>query len=132
MATVRELEQQLAEMREVLASQGIVLPRRSAREPQQRADYIEHGSPEHAVYMGLVILSEDEIEQAQADGFVVYQGKNGFYRLEDEIGALRLVPGIDPEKAALVVLRQKVGSFESGKPKVPETATTMFRPVVQP
>ena len=82
--------------------------------------------------MGLVPLAQDEIEQAETDGYVTYVGKKGHYRLEDEIAALGLVPGVDPEKAARVVLRQKVGAFESGVPKVPENAPAMFRPVVQP
>ena len=131
MATTRELEQRLADLTALLEHSGIIVPRQSAREPQERADYIEHGSPEHAAFMGLVPLAQDEIEQAETDGYVTYVGKKGHYRLEDEIAALGLVPGVDPEKAARVVLRQKVGAFESGVPKVPENAPAMFRPVVQ-
>jgi hypothetical protein len=132
MATVKELEKQLAEMREVLARSGIILPNRRAREPQQRADYIEHGSPEHAAFMGLVPLEGDEIGRAKADGYAIYKSDKGSYRLEDEIAALHLVPGVVPRLAALVVLRQKVGAFESGVPQVPANAPAMFRPVVQP
>ena len=132
MATVRQLEKQLADLMELLERNGIYLPDRSAREPRERADYIEHGSPKHAAFMGLVPLAKDEIEQAQASGYVTYEGEKGTYRLEDEIGAAHLVPGTDPEKASLFVLRQKVSSFESGPPQVPANAPAMFRPVAQP
>lgn len=82
--------------------------------------------------MGLVPLAKDAIERAKADKYVIYTSQKGTYRLEDEIGAAHLLPGTDPEKAALFVLRQKVSSFESGKPQVPANAPAMFRPVPQP
>lgn len=132
MATTKELEKQLADLTALLERSGIIVPRQSAREPQERADYIAYGSPEHAAFMGLVPLAQDEIEQAKRDGYVIYEGKQGRYRLEDEIAALGLVPGVDPEKGARVVLRQKVAAFESGVPQVPENAPPMFQPVVQP
>ena len=132
MATVKELEKRLADTVALLAHYGIVAPNQSTREPQKRADYIEHGSPEHAAYIGLIPLAQDEVARAKVSGYTTYKGEKGTYRLEDEIGAAHLLPGTDPEKAALFVLRQKVSTFESGKPQVPANAPPMFRPVAQP
>jgi len=99
-------------------------------EPTERPDYIEHGSPEHATFLGLIVVPESEIENANEDKYVLYGSrKTGVtYRLQDEITILRHYPGIDPAKAALVVLRQKVNELESGKPEPYENAPEMWQP----
>ena len=124
MATTIELQNEIAWMRGVLKQAGL-LPREKA---EHAADYIEHGSSQHATMLGLVEVSD--LEQAQKDGYTLYAsprtGKT--YRLEDEIRALQYVPGVEPRQAMLVVLRQKVNGLESGPPQVPANAPPMFDP----
>jgi len=99
-------------------------------EPTERPDYIEHGSAEHATFLGLIIVPEDKIAEAKEDQYILYASRatGTTYRLLDEITVLRYYPSIDPGKAAMIVLRQKVGVFESGAPKVPEKAPAMWQP----
>jgi len=122
MAKLEELQEQVGRLTAILAQAGIT-PRLPASE--HAPDYIEHGSAKHAVFMGL--MEVDDVAQAARDGYTVYKsprtGKN--WRLEDEIKATQLVPGVDPTKAILLVLRQKVTSLESGKPTAPPNAPEM-------
>ena len=123
-AQIDRLEAQLA----ALLGQRFSVP--SPIEPEDMPGYIAHGSPEHATFLGLIIVPKDEIENATEDQYVLYTSRetDETYRLLDEITILRHYPHIDPEKAAKIVLRQKVNEFESGPPKVPEDAPEMWRP----
>lgn len=101
---------------------------RPAPEPApmtERADYIPHGSTRHATFLGLVEVGKDD----QAVSLVTFtSSRTGrTFRLEDEIGAIRHYPGIDPKQAALLVLQQKVNSLEMPV-EVPQDAPPMFEP----
>lgn len=123
-ARIDKLEVQLAELL------GRRVPMRQEIDPESMPNYIGYGSTEHATFLGLIIVSEDKIEDAKEDRYVLYKSRatGATYRLLDEITILRHYPGIDPDKAAMIVLRQKAGSFESGAPKVPESAPPMWQP----
>jgi hypothetical protein len=112
------LRDELAGLRQLLAQHGIILPEATV-EPRQRPDYIEPGSPAHAVFLGLVSVPDDASEESLR-GYTTYVSeKTGVrWRLEDEIGAVAHYPGVDPDKAAILVLRQKINSLESGPPQV--------------
>lgn len=125
MATSKDLEARIRQLEAVIASVGLAVERTSEL-PEDRPDYIAHGSPEHAGFIGLVLIDDPE----DADGRTVYTSRetNQMYCLEDEIGVLRYYPGIDPDKAVMVVLRQKVSAFEAGVPPIPDKAPTMWTP----
>ena len=129
MATVKELEAKVEQLEAFLAQLGLAV-QQSSDLPEERPDYIAHGSPAHAAFIGLVPLDDP----ADADGRVTYTSRETgrVYCLEDELGILRYYPGIDPEKAALVVPRQKVGAFEGGVPPVPENAPSLWTPTPTP
>lgn len=112
--------QRLARVEEILARHGISLePERT----EEQADYIAHGSPQHAAFLGLVEAKKDD-----NGDFVTFTSPKGkTYRLNDELGIVRHYPGIDPEKAARIVLRQLVGELENA-PTVPDDAPPMWRP----
>jgi len=112
-------------MRDLLERAGIRMP---APDQEHSADYMEHGSPQHAAMIGLLIV--EDVDAAKVDGYTVYVSpRTGTaYRLEDEIAALRFYPGVDPVEARRTVLRQKVNGLESGKPQVPKDAPPMWQP----
>jgi hypothetical protein len=128
MAKEKNLQAQIDELRALLAKMGISPPVELATRPEDRADYIAFGSPEHAAFLGLIEV--EDVEKAEADGYILHTsaetGKT--YRLADELNATVHYPGIDPEKAAKGLLRQKVSSFESGPPEVPTDAPSMWVP----
>lgn len=130
MATAREkeLEARLERLEAALRQFGWQPP--AEERPEHPPDFIDHTSPEAAAFKGLVILeSEDE-----ADRRVVYQSsKTGrLYCLEDERRALFYCPGIPLADAVYVVLREKVGDYEAGRPPIPENAPPMWTPTPQP
>jgi hypothetical protein len=133
MATNKELEQELAELKALLAAHGIgerPLPA-GAIPPEERSDYIKHGSPEHLVYLGLERV--DNIEAAREANYIVYTSpKKKSYRLLDELGASRLMLPLEPSKGILMILREKVSSFESGPPKPFAGAPARFIPPGDP
>jgi hypothetical protein len=124
MPTTNELQTEIAWMRGSLKQAGLLPKEKLDHEP----DYIPHGSPQHATMLGLVEVTD--LDQAKKDVYTLYTSpRTGkVYRLEDEIRALQYVPGVEPEKAMLVVLRQKVNGLESGAPQVPANAPPMFNP----
>ena len=125
MARKSELSQLRDELQRLKAQLGLDQP--EARTGEDRGDYIEHGSEAHAQFLGLVIVDEDD----DPTGFTLYQSKEtgNTYRLVDEVNVMSHYPGNDPEKAALMVLRQKVGALESGRPEPPDNAPNMWQPV---
>ena len=97
-----------------------------AVEPEDRADYVEYGSPTHAALLGIIIV--DDLDQAAEDGYYTAKGSNGtYYRLEDQVSPFMQYP--DPAQVAKLTLRQKVSTLESGKPPIPEDAPPMWRPI---
>jgi len=129
---ISDLEQEIAELRALMAQAGIVMPVEQLTRPEDQPDYIAHGSPEHAGFIGLIVV--DDSDQAAADNYVIYmsQATGKTYRLEDELGAVHFYPGIDPDKSIRLVLLQKVNAFEAGKPPIPAEAPPMFRPGLLP
>lgn len=130
MANVKELEAQIRELRATMEAQGIRAPGGAPADDGPRPDYIAFGSPQHAALLGLVEVVEDE----DASDYATYAspGSGKVYRLADEYEPVRLFPAMDPEKAARVVLRQKVGELEGGSPPVPGGAPAMWRPADVP
>ena len=126
MANVKQLEARIRELEQVMAAQGIRLPAGATEEAGPAPDYVEFGSPEHAALLGLVEVAEgDDV----SDFFTYTSPASGrTFRLADEYEPARTFPAMDPEKSARIILRQKVGSLESGRPTVPEHAPEMWKP----
>lgn len=128
---IKELQAQIDQLTNVVRQLGGGHLLQDEQESGPPPGFIEHGSPEHATFLGLIEVSPDDIERVvEQDKTIVYKSHatGTYYRLQDEIGLLRHYPGIDPEKAALIVLRQKVGVLESGKPEAPKNAPSLWRP----
>ena len=134
MATNKELEQQIDKLTRLLASQGISeqAPAPGTVPPEERSDYIEHGSDKHMVYLGLARV--DDIEAAKKELLTVYtSGSTGkSYRLVDELGAARSQSPLPTDQGILMVLREKISSFESGPPKPFAGAPARFIPPGDP
>jgi len=126
LATNRELETRVQQLEALLERAGIAV-RSESDEPQFRPDYIEFGSPEHAGFLGLVLLEDGQTPpQGQTH---ILAGKDGqLYCLEDELGAMRFYPGLSLDEVAPVVLRQKINVLEGGPPPIPANAPSMWRP----
>jgi len=59
----------------------------------------------------------------------VLAGQNGqLYCLEDEIGAMRFFPGLSLDESVPVLLRQKINTYEAGKPPVFDGAPSLWTP----
>jgi len=123
MATVKELEERIRELEAAMGAQGVQMP---APVEGPLPDYVPFGSPQHAALLGLVEVGDDD----DASDYATYTSPSSgkAYRLQDEYEPVRLFPAMDPEKAARVILRQKVGELEGGSPPAPERAPTMWRP----
>ena len=119
---VAELMSQVSQLRQALSSLGVSLPGESSADKQH--DFIEFGSPQHAAFLGLITVDENEAPP----GRIVYVSPTtgASYYLEDQITPFMHYP--DPMQVAELVLQQKVSEFESGGPKVPANAPPMFRP----
>ena len=126
MAKIDELAAKVEELSALLARHGIESPV-EAIPATDRPDYIPHGSIKHARLLGLVEVGKDD-ETVTLSTFTSPRSKRTF-RLEDEMGALAHYPNIEPEKAIVLVLQQKVNELELA-PAVPEDAPPMFRPTV--
>ena len=127
MANVKELEAQLTELRQLLAAQGIHVDGGvQADEPVSQTDYIGFGSPQHEALLGLVEVADDE----DTTDYAIYTSpaSKKTYRLADEYEPARTFPAMDPEKSARLMLKQRVGSLESGQPPIPDHAPTMWKP----
>ena len=122
----KSIQQQIdAGVREALARLGFNVSPAVPDGPDP--NFIAHGSPEHAQFIGLKVVEDSD----DPTGFVTYASNDTTYRLEDELGVLAHYPGVDPEKAALMVLRQKVSELEAGEPKAPANAPSLWQPVDQ-
>ena len=126
MTKIDDITAKVEQLERVLKAHGIEQPA-PVVEAKDRPDYIAHGSPEHARFLGLVEVGDND--KAITLATYASPGTGRTFRLEDEMGAVRHYPGIDPEKAAGLVLQQKVNELET-KPTVPEDAPPMFKPAV--
>lgn len=119
------LQQQIdAGVRVALARLGIVAA--GPVEPGGQTDYVAFGSDRHLALLGLVKVDEGDNVQ----GFTTFTSPDtgDTYRLDDEMSVLSMYPGVDPEKAAVIVLRQKINVFEGGEPEPPDNAPNMWQP----
>jgi hypothetical protein len=125
MANVKELEAQVRELRAAMEAAGIRPPAGVAEEGP-RPDYVAFGSDQHAALLGLVEVADGE----DASDFVTYTSpaSGRTFRLADEYEPARTFPAMDPAKSARMILKQKVGSLESGEPPIPAHAPAMWEP----
>jgi hypothetical protein len=122
----RNLQEQIdAGVRNALAAMGFTMP--GQQRSTKRTDFIAFGSDEHRRFLGLVVVDEDD----DPTGYTTYKSpESGItYRLEDEIGVVGMYPGVDPDKAAILVLRQKINELEGGAPSPPENAPSLWQPI---
>lgn len=126
MANVKELEARIRELEAAMAARGISVVGASPAEDGPRPDYVEFGSPQHAALLGLVEVAEGDDTSDYATYTSPDSGRT--FRLSDEYEPARTFPAMDPEKSARIILRQKVGSLESGRPPVPDHAPDMWKP----
>lgn len=136
MATNAELEklvQQQAEQIEILSNTLGIRITQTASKVEDRADYIKHGSDEHAAFLGLIEVKEKDLAKAQENQYYIYQspttGKH--WRLEDELKVISAFPNVDPEKIVITYLRQKINELESGRPPIPDKAPSLHVPLPQ-
>ncbi len=128
MASVKQLEAQLAAMTALLAAHGIREPGAVGRSQKKNADFVDYGSPEHRIFLGLIEVEKEDLPEARDEyGYLIHRSKTSgkHFRLEDEITQFLAYP--DPAQVALLVLRQKVSSFECGPPQVPADAPALLR-----
>lgn len=125
MPTNKELEAQVKQLENILKQAGLIVEQRSNL-PEDSPDYIAPGSPEHAQFIGLILLDDQE----DADGRIVYSSRQTeqLYCLEDERAALHHCPGMDRKDAVYTILREKVSTFENCEPVIPENAPSMWTP----
>ena len=127
MATNRELENRIKQLEAMIDQIAPGATSVISDDPRERPDYIEFGSPRHAVHLGLVLLDDGENPPMQQT--IILSGKKGqLYCLEDELGAMRYHPGLNLGEAVPVILRQKIGEYESGPPQIPDSAPPMWTP----
>lgn len=122
-----DLTARVAQLEALLAQMGVTLPTGPV-DDTERPDYIGFGTPKHQAFLGLETV--EDVPAAKADGYTVLKGRetDQNYRLVDEMGAVQMMRPIDPDKAVLLVLRQKINTFEAGTPEPPEGAPAIFRP----
>lgn len=131
MATNAELEKklkQLEEQNKVMAQMLGLSPVSDAEDITERADHIKFGSPEHAQFLGLIEVSDGDMEDAKTNEYILYESPNTgtTWRLEDEVSPFMAFP--NPDKIAKLYLRQKISSLESGPPPVPADAPPLLVP----
>jgi len=129
MATNRELEARIKQLEAMIEQAGVFVPtRQPSGDPRDRPDFIDWGSPEYATFLGLVILKDGEDAPMGQRHILPGQITGNLYCLEDELGAMRFHPGLSLEEVVPVILRQKIGTFESGAPRVPDDAPPLWTP----
>lgn len=132
MAINKELEERLQKLEEQNRLLRRLVPglesERDIEDVTKRADYIEHGSDQHAIFLGLIEVQEQDKEDANRNQYILYESPNTgkTWRLEDEISPFTAFP--NPEKIALITLRQKVSELEAGKPPIPDGAPPLLVP----
>lgn len=126
MASNKQLEAEIAELRTLLAGHGIVAPLARGDADADDRNYIAFGSEQHAVILGL--LPVEDVEKAKEYEYYVFTspttGKS--YRLEDQVTPFMHYP--DPGQIARLTLQQRVSVFEAGPPPPPEGAPALWNP----
>ena len=125
--TNQELEQRVRDLEKLLATRGIVArPAAASAEDAERLNYIEFGSEQHAVLLG--VLPVEDVAATEKGGDYVYTSpKTGkSYRLEDQVTPFMHFP--DPAQVARLVLRQRISVLEAGPPPIPEDAPALWNP----
>ena len=121
MASTKELETELRQLKAMLTSLGIPVEAVAPVRAEDRADFIAPGSEQHAAFLGLVPVESDN-----GDHITYTNPRTGnTYHLEDEI--TQFMNFHNPEKAAQLTLQQKVNELEI-PPTVPESAPSIWRP----
>ena len=127
MATNKELEARIKQLEALIEQIAPGAASAPSDEPTERPDYIEFGTPRHAVHLGLILLEDGERPPMQQR--IILPGQDGqLYCLEDELGAMKYHPGLSLDEAVPVILRQKIGEYEAGPPQVPEDAPPIRTP----
>lgn len=116
------LRAELAQLKEMLG-----LGPSPSDDPADDPNFIAHGSPEHVQFIGLKVVEEGD----DTTGYVVFESQEtgATYRLEDEMGILTHFPGVDPDKAVILALRQKVNVIEAGEPTAPARTPSLWQPI---
>lgn len=119
------LQQQVDALKGMLAAHGITMPAPRGERAVQ-TDHIAFGSDAHRQFLGLVEVNEGD----NVDGYITFNSpySDRVYRLDDELGVVNLYPGVDPTKAATLMLRMKINELEGGPPEAPPNAPPMWRP----
>lgn len=125
MATNKELEARIEVLTELLAQHGLTPQPQVATKVTERGDYVEHGSPAHALALGLVKVNGDSKKRCTFTSPTT----GTTYALEDEVTPFLQYP--EPVVVAGLVLEQKVNELELA-PVVPADAQPMWRPRDQP
>jgi hypothetical protein len=124
---VAALQAQVALLQRTLDQNGIRPPLPAIQRGEDRADYIAFGSDQHAAFLGLI-----KVEEEQAGEFLTHKSETTgqLWRLEDEVTPFMTFP--DPRQVAALVLRQKVSELEAGAPPIPADAPPMWQPADEP
>lgn len=125
MATNKELEARIERLSQLLVQYGIEEPTVVATLPSERGDYVEHGSPEHALFLGLVEVDEETNKRVTFTS--PRTGRT--FALEDEVNPF--MQYAEPRGVAERVLEQKVNVLEI-PPTVPTNAPPMWKPMGVP
>jgi hypothetical protein len=119
--TVAELEAEVAELRDLVNRMAGRVPRTEDLDAEDRPDYIPHGSPEHAAFLGLREVDEGDEVAPKTEG---PDGKH--YTLSDKTA---FGMAVRPEFLQ-AILEQRAGELTG--PKVPDYAPPMWRPTEVP
>lgn len=119
--TVSDLEAEVRELRDIINRITGNVPRTEDVAPEDRPDYIAHGSPRHVAFLGLIEVGEkDDVTPKTA-------GPNGkYYTLQD-----KTMFGVAVRSEFLqAFLEQRVGELTG--PRVHPEAPPMWRPTEVP
>ena len=122
--SVDQLAAQVEALQNVLRQHGIIQDVAPV-DTTDLPDHIPHGSGRHAQFLGLVEMQDGDDTPHLAE--YTSPGTGRRFRLEDELGSVRYAPGMPMDKAAAIILRQKVNELETA-PTVPADAPPMFQP----
>lgn len=119
--TVAELEAEVAQLRAMVNRLTGNVPRTEDVAPEDRPDYIPHGSPEHAAFLGLMEVEKDGDVAPKTEG---PDGK--WYTLQDKtmFGTAVRTEFLE------AYLEQRVGELRG--PVVHPEAPPMWRPTEVP
>jgi len=119
--SVTELEAQVQELRGIINRLTGNVPRTEDMAPEDRPDYMPHGSDRHAAFLGLREVAEDDEIKPKAKG-----PNEKWYTLQD-----RTMFGIAVREEFLeAYLQQRVGELQ--KPTVHPEAPPMWVPTEAP